>query len=297
MSIADRIKQAVSSGGTGSLTLGAALTGFRTVATAVTAGEMMVTDYYDVPYVLEWSSGAGWEVGYARLSNSTTVSDRLVHSNSAGTTDKSNIPVGATFCVARIARLSSDIVGPNVVIGFGLIESPTTQAGNLAIAGWCFQGDGGIAIGEHAETLQDHEVCVRAARNSSLAQSHARAVSFTMGTLTTDATATDMFLDDSALRPTVPSGRVWLVQAFIVAVVSASQGTIGNIYTRELRAVGKPTGQIGSTVTTAIASDAGFTGSATMTVNASGGVKVTVTGIAATTIKWAAQLRVTEVIT
>jgi hypothetical protein len=131
-----------------------------------------------------------------------------------------------------------------------------------------------------------------------LAESHSpngrSALRFKLWGVTTNATPTDLFCDIAgSIRPTVPAVEVWLIRVFIVAVVSNTSGAIGNVYSRELRLVGKPTGQVGSTVSTAIASDAGFSGSASASVDATGHVKITCTGMAASTINWSAHLEIT----
>lgn len=309
---ADRVKCNVTAGGTGALTLGAAADGFRTPA-AAGIGD---TGYVD--YLAEWTGG--WATGIATLSADgltlTRVREYYSSANAAEVTAApyANVPgSGATLAVVPHARAvpfstqtsvnaggvrSLESVGmAGGTVGAG---SPNSLAiGMSAVDDNC---PNGITIGEGG-AFAPHALCIGnwpADQHGQRATKHGETAlpefAFQMSRDTANASPVDVFCDAAGtIRPVIPSDQVWLVRAFVVGLVSNAPGAIGNAYSRELRALGKPTGQVGATVSTAIASDAGFTGSATMSIDASGNVKVTVTGMAATTVKWSVHLTITPV--
>jgi hypothetical protein len=73
---ADRVQEITTTTGTGSITLGGAVLGFRTFASAITVGNT-------VPYSLFDPSTNAWEVGYGTLSASTTLARTTVLASSA----------------------------------------------------------------------------------------------------------------------------------------------------------------------------------------------------------------------
>lgn len=311
----DRVKCQVSAGGTGALTLGAAVSGFRTAAAAG------LGDSGYVSYLAEWPGG--WAVGFGTLSVDALTLTRVAEweSSTNNAVDAAapfaDVPgSGATVALAPDSRSSGlstrtgvpGVSGPQVrsldcfAVGGGSIGAGSANAlvfGTGVVDDACpnalVLGSGGayaphaVSIGpfaadQHGELVESHgENALPARRFKLLGQ-------------TANATPADLFLNAGAtLRPVIPAGFVWLVRAFVAGVVSNAPGAIGNAYARELRALGKPTGQVGATVSTAIAADAGFTGSATMSIDASGNVKVTVTGMAGNTIMWSAHVEATPV--
>lgn len=311
----DRLKCAVTAGGTGALTLGAAVSGFRTPA-AIALG----VDGGYVNYLVEWS--AGWCTGLGTLSTDGLTLTR-VHEHASNATDTrvssppfANVPAsGATFSIGPDSRSaaqstlltayrspqvkSADCIalGGTSSIGNGSAGSVAiggavadNAPGSIAVGGGGVNAPGGIAVG-FAAADQYGEFA------RGLGGTGRKISEFSLGATTTNATPTDLFLDPAgSLRPKIPEDAAWLITVWVVAMISNSPGAIGAIYSRELRLVGKPTGQIGSTVSTAIASDGAFTGSATASVDGTGNVKVTVTGMLSNTINWTAHIRVTPVL-
>lgn len=311
----DRVKCAVTAGGTGALTLGAAVSGFRTPASiglGASGGQ--------VNYLVEWTGG--WCNGVGTLSTDGLTFTRLYeYASSATDTVKTTGPFesvpgsGGVFSIGPDSRSGAQSTSATVY------RAPLVKSLEcLAIGGWSTIGtgaNGSISIGG---TVADNAIGSIAIGNGGVNAPGGIAVGFasadqygefarglggtgtkisefSLGGTTTNATPTDLFLDSAGtLRPQVPGESAWLVIIKVMAMISNSPGQIGSIYARELRVVAKPTGQVGSTVSTAIASDAGFTGSATASVDGSGHIKVTVTGMASNTINWVAHLAVTPVL-
>lgn len=76
MAYADRVKFATATTGTGSITVGAASSGFQLPAAAG------IVDGQDVRYVIE--DGTAWETGRAVASSTSTVFSRALESSSTG---------------------------------------------------------------------------------------------------------------------------------------------------------------------------------------------------------------------
>ena len=266
--------------------------------------------------MVEWS--AGWASGLGTLSSDGLTLTRVhEHYSDAVNTLVSaapyrNVPAsGAVFSVVGDARSApqSTLTSVNAdgvqsaesyAAGGGTIASGSPNSAVFGAGSVDVNCPGGLVLGgggawaPHATSIGNWP----AEQHSMMAESHGEqgkpAYKFKLEGSTANATPVDLFCNvGGTIRPVVPADQVWLIRCFIVGLVSNSPGSIGNVYTRELQAVGKPTGQVGATVSNAIASDAGFTGSATISIDGSGNVKVTVTGIAATTIKWSAHLEIT----
>jgi len=291
----DCVKCNVTAGGTGALTLGSPVAGFRTPA----AAGLGATGY--VNYRIEWA--AGWAIGLGTLSADALTLTRVhEYASDANNTIGSAAPYrdvpssGAVMMVVPDARSCGQSTALSLLIN-GVNSDYCFCIGGGAIA---TGSPNSLVIGEGQVDINSPGALVLGAGTADqpgmLAEqngSGTQAMRFKLVTTTTNATPIDLFADGASIRPRVPAQTVWLIRCFIVALVSNSPGAIGNVYSRELRAVGKPTGQVGSTVSTAISSDAGFSGSATITIDGSGNVKVTVTGMAATTINWSAHLEIT----
>ncbi len=76
MAYFDRVKFATATAGTGSITVGAASSGFRTPATAG------MTDGQDARYAIE--DGTAWETGTTVASSTATVLSRTLEASSTG---------------------------------------------------------------------------------------------------------------------------------------------------------------------------------------------------------------------
>lgn len=308
----DRVKCNITAGGTGALTLGSA------VADHITPAAAAMGDSGFVNYLAQWSGGFATGIG-TLSANGLTLTRVREYLSDATTTMVAAAPYrsvpssGATLSIVQDARsagqssftsvdpqgLRSDecYLAGGGSIGTGSSNSAVFGAGWVdnncpnslvlgpggAFAPWGTSiGSGGYPANQHAMLAESHSPNGQAA------------LRFKLWGVTSNATPADLFCDIAgSIRPAVPAGKVWLIRAFIVAVVSNTSGAIGNVYSRELRLVGKPTGQVGSTVSSAIASDAGFTGSASASVDATGQVKITCTGMAASTINWSAHLEIT----
>ena len=82
--LADRIKVNTATTGTGTLTLGAAVTGFRDFAAAITAGDLTAGQV--VPYALEAADGSGsfWETGTGIVGAAGATLTRTLRRSSTG---------------------------------------------------------------------------------------------------------------------------------------------------------------------------------------------------------------------
>ena len=74
--LADRVQETTTTGGTGTLTLGGAVTGYRTFAASFTVGDAL---YYTI------DNGSGeWEIGIGTLVTSGTLSrDTVIESSNS----------------------------------------------------------------------------------------------------------------------------------------------------------------------------------------------------------------------
>lgn len=306
----DRVKCNITAGGTGALTLGTAVAGFRTAAGAG------LNDNGYVNYLAEWSGG--WASGIGTLSADALTLTRVIEyathlTNAVDTAAPfENVPgSGATLALvmdARSAGLSSRAGSTNRVnsldcyaaggglIGTGSANSDVVGAGSVQnnAAGSLVLG-AGMAAGFKTVSIAG-AVADQYGMHATQYGDGLPGYRFGFKRTTTNATPVDLFCDTGNTTLPFVEDAAWLIRVFVIGMVSNSPGQIGNIYSRELRAVAKPTGQVGSTVSTAIASDAGFTGSAALTVAGNGDVKVTVTGIAGTTINWSAHMEITPVL-
>lgn len=130
MSYADRVKEASTSTGTGSISLSGAPTGFRTFAAGFTVGATM-------PYAISDAAG-NWEIGTGTLSGSTTLARTTVLASSNANALVS-FPAGSkdVFCTLaadNIARgmVNKDDAGFDIVLCAG--QSNMVGYGNTASA-------------------------------------------------------------------------------------------------------------------------------------------------------------------
>lgn len=310
----DRIKCNITAGGTGALTLGAAVADFVTPAAA------NLGDSGYVNYLVQWAGGYALGIGTlsADALTLTRVREYFSDANNSEVTAPPyrSVPAsGATLALVADARSSgqSSVTSTNVqglrsdecfLIGGGSIGAGSPNSAVFGAGSVDVNCPSGLVVGPGG-AWAPYATSIGsggwpADQYAMLSESHSPnalpGMKFKLAGVTNNATPVDLFCDlAGTIRPTVPAGAVWLIRAFVVGLVSNTSGAIGNVYTRELRAVGKPTGQVGATVSTAIASDAGFTGSATISIDGAGRIKITVTGIAANTINWSAHLEITPV--
>lgn len=157
VTLANRVKQAitaVASSGTGTLTLGAASTGYQTLADANVATGSTVR------YTIENATGGGWELGSGVYTASgTTLTRTPTESSNSGnaitaTTDSIVFITAAAADIGSMAWQSawpSDPATDNIAIGSTALAS--VQSG----------GTGNVAVGSEAGdsiTTGDYNVCV-----------------------------------------------------------------------------------------------------------------------------------------
>ena len=105
IALKDRVEQTVTAGGTGALTLGAAVSGFQALA----AGD----DAKVFPYVIQ--DGSAWETGFGTYANSGTAFTRTTrHSSSTG--GALNVTTSALLCVDLTSTLLGMIVPTEVAL-------------------------------------------------------------------------------------------------------------------------------------------------------------------------------------
>ena len=117
----------------------------------------------------------------------------------------------------------------------------------------------------------------------------AQSVGFTLRNKTTGATATELFLDGSSTRLTIPNGKI--LHATVHVLGSKSDGSAIAIYQRQVAIanVGGTTSLVGSVNT--IGSDTAASTSFSITADdTNDALKIEVTGIAAETWRWVASV-------
>lgn len=121
----------------------------------------------------------------------------------------------------------------------------------------------------------------------------AQAVSFVARNKTTDTTPTDLFLDGSSVRLTIPSGKVF--HGFVAIVGSKSDGSAVATYLRKvaIKNVAGTTTLVGSVETIGTDTTAG-TSIAITADDTNDALKIEVTGIAAETWRWVATIKGAE---
>jgi len=134
--------------------------------------------------------------------------------------------------------------------------------------------------------------------NSFASQGDAQASWFMLRRATTDATASELFLDGASLKLTIPSGKSWMFQIMMVARKSdgltsiyKSEGVISNVAgTTTL-----PNPASSTEIFDGIGLAAMPTPFAITADNANDALVITVTGVIATNIRWVATVTVVEV--
>jgi hypothetical protein len=168
-----RIKQTFTTTGTGTVTLGAASTGYQAVAARYSDGDTL-------PYVMEL--GADWEIGYGTVGGTGTTIARSVVSSSNGDA-LVNFPAGTkTFAVAEngihaslFPRWAKFTAPDNGTIGTSGTTAPVLTGdayaamGHAAIA----TGTSAIALGTQNEAVAEAAVSVGGFNNNATQESAA----------------------------------------------------------------------------------------------------------------------------
>lgn len=195
---------------------------------------------------------------------------------------------------------------------------------NTATGGGCFVGNGNSALGTDSVTVGGQSVTASGAYSmaqgrSSLADkwgqhAHAAGLFSTSGDAqrsvmvmrnsTADATPTELFIDGSSVRATIPNNKRWLATVRVVASTATATGAWAVFERRCLIGRGASaaaTALAGSVIV--IGSDSGTnSGSppagwavALTADTTNGSLKVEATGAAATAIRWVAEVSLVEV--
>ena len=125
----DRVQETTTSPGVGDISLGGAVTGFRTFASVMANAD---TCYYAIAD----QGGANWEVGLGTYATSGNLLQRTtVYSSSAGGTTKANFSSGnqAVFITYPAGR-SVNLDGSGNVSALGTVASGTWQGTTIAVA-------------------------------------------------------------------------------------------------------------------------------------------------------------------
>jgi len=128
------------------------------------------------------------------------------------------------------------------------------------------------------------------------AQGDAQVRRFAVRNTSTDATATDLFLDGTATRPQIPADSTWFVTAKVVARRTDADNESA-AYRLEAcidRNAGSTAALVGSVTQTVVGEDTAAW-DVTLTVNTSGTINVRATGEAGKTVRWVALIEAIQV--
>lgn len=317
---ADRVKVAVTAGGTGALTLGAAATNYRTPAALGLGG---ANKDGLVSYLVEWATG--WAIGLGLLSADGLTLTRDVETESSETNGVlydppfATVPAGgatvalalhsrsALLCTTAIPQSPGPLVKSFDCLAAGAGRIGANSDSSIALGAYAEVGDnapGGMAIGPGiAQVTAPGGMVIGAGVADQPAMecygmpANAQPeIAFSMGLITSPSTGTHDITLDGTLMPQVPAQYVWLFRVFLVGVVSTGNA-VGNAKSREFRLMGKASGQIGTTQTIEITGDAGWSGTITSqaTIDGSGHLRLQVNS-GAFMVAWQARVEVTPVL-
>ena len=126
--LADRVQESTTSPGTGDISLGGAVTGFRTFSSVMTNAD---TCYYAIAD----QGGANWEVGLGTYASTGNILQRTtVYASSAGGTTKADFASGnqAVFITYPAGR-SVNLDGTGNVSALGTVSSGTWQGSTIGV--------------------------------------------------------------------------------------------------------------------------------------------------------------------
>lgn len=235
--------------------------------------------------------------GHATGSNSLCMgegtasgSDSILLASTASSTN------GGSRCIG-IARDGGSLSGNN---SFSHGNIPGYGSGNVTGTGSCaFNGAGATATTSKSFGYYGLADRYGMSANASGSFSYGgfgevQGVSFVARNKTTDATATELFLDGSTTRLTIPSGKI--LHATVHILGSKSDGSAVAVYQRQvaIKNVGGTTSLVGTVNT--IGSDTAASTSLSITADdTNDSLKIEVTGIAAETWRWVAGVSGVEI--
>jgi hypothetical protein len=150
----------------------------------------------------------------------------------------------------------------------------------------------GIAYGERSKA--DRIFMQASAGGQFSAAGDAQRARFVLRNKTTDATATELFLDGSSVRLTIPSGKFLTGTINIAGIKSDGSAAASYIRQFSIKNVSATTSLVG-TVNTIGTDEAASTSISITADDTNDALKVEVTGIAAETWRWVASVDVVEV--
>lgn len=111
---------------------------------------------------------------------------------------------------------------------------------------------------------------------------------------TTDATASELFLDGAAARMNIPSGGAWSFRALVTGKTAAG-ATAGHQIVGLIENIAGTTAFVGVPVVTVLGEDVAAWDCTATADNANDALVVTVTGAAATTICWISRVELSQI--
>lgn len=326
----DRVKETSTTTGTGLMTLGGAVAGFRTFSAAL-GGTANVT------YLI--ALDAEWEVGRGTYNSggNTLTRDAVYSSSNAGSlvnfsSGAKEVSIVVPALILPVARLSGSYVPPKVLgtydgmawgggalagqnglaIGINADAGYTTPGSDcIAIGAATAFGSSSMAIGPGAETTSAtihseamgpyakarqpaHRV---RCQHDIFTKGQAARIDTEVGALTTDATPTEMLaiLGNRIKLPIY--GTCWAFQVLLAAF----RGSDSKAWAKKFEGAikqnsGATTSLVGTPIETLLGDDfAGTISAAISADNTNGALKITVTGLASATIRWHANVHVASV--
>jgi len=127
------------------------------------------------------------------------------------------------------------------------------------------------------------------------ADGDAQSSTFVLRNTTTNATPTNVFLDGSAARLSIASGKVWAFNMLIVAKDTGNMDGAGYRVVGCIKNNGGTTALVGTVTTTVLGEDQAAWDVAVTADNTNDALDIKCTGAAARTIRWVASVSVAEV--
>ena len=192
--------------------------------------------------------------------------------------------------------LNNTASGSNSFVGSGQLN---TASGALSVIAGGFTNLASETIsfvGGGANAVASHYGQSAHASGMYAANGDAQTSVFVARNTTNNAVATELFLDGTGVRLTIPSGSAYSFRALVTGETSSAASAAGYEIRGIIKNSGGATSIVGAVVQTVLGEDVAAWNATVVADNANDALVVQVTGAAATTIRWVARVETSEVV-